>query len=78
MEFKVLLLLLLLTLTVLNPFFYFQLKANGLREFLHRGFLGQEWSTLKDFVIEFSCFEFVPTQKRQESHHILYMARCSF
>lgn len=65
MEFKVLFLLLFLTLTLLNPFFYFQLKANGLCEFLHRGFLGQEWSTLKDFVIEFLCFEFVPTQERR-------------
>ena len=27
----------------------------------------QEWSTLKDFVIEFSCFEFVPTQERWSS-----------
>lgn len=65
MEFKVLFLLLLLTLTLLNPFFYFQLKANGLREFLQSRFLGQEWSTLKDFGIKFSCFEFVPTQERQ-------------
>ena len=65
MEFKVLFLLLLLTLTLLNPFFYFQLKANGLREFLHRGFLGQQWSTLEDFVIEFSRFEFVPSQERR-------------
>lgn len=64
MEFKVLFLLLLLTLTLLNPLFYFQLKANGSREFLCRGFLGQEWSTLKDFVIDFSCFELVPTQER--------------
>lgn len=46
MEFKVLFFLLLLTLTLLNPFLYFQIKANRLRELLHRGFLGQDWSTL--------------------------------
>lgn len=63
-EFEVLFLLLLLTLALLDPFFYFQLEANGLGELLHSGFLGQERPTLKDFVIEVSCFEFVPTQER--------------
>lgn len=63
MEFETLFLLLLLTLTLLNPFFYFQLKADGLGELLHSRFLGQERPTLKDFVIEFSCFEFVPMQE---------------
>lgn len=72
MEFKVLFLLLLLTLALLNPLFYFQIKANGLCECLHSGFLGQEWPTLKDSVIEFSCFEFVPTQERWDSHDTVH------
>lgn len=63
MEFEVLFLLLFLILTVLNPLLYFQLKANWLCEFLHRWFLGQDWPTLQNFVIELSCFEFVPTQE---------------
>lgn len=79
MEFEALFLLLLLTLTLLNPFFYFQLKANRLGELLQRGFLGQVWRTLKDFVIDFSCFEFVPMQEQWRQSPVIHcMLVCNY